>query len=92
MKRKQLSLTIAALLAAGGLWFAWRTPSSSNKRPPQQESGMEADFRAPEDLSKAGPVLNPPTRHAPPDPSRRFRDFTPEDRVKFARRGHGPGG
>jgi hypothetical protein len=28
----------------------------------------------------------------PPDPSRRFTDFTPEERVQFARKGHGPGG
>jgi len=29
---------------------------------------------------------------SPPDPIRRFVDFTPEQRVEFARKGHGPGG
>jgi hypothetical protein len=28
----------------------------------------------------------------PPIPNRRFTDFTPEQRVQFARQGHGPGG
>ncbi len=28
----------------------------------------------------------------PPDPSRSFRDHTPEQRVDFARKGRGPGG
>ena len=28
----------------------------------------------------------------PPVPNRRFTDFTPEQRVEFARKGHGPGG
>jgi hypothetical protein len=35
---------------------------------------------------------NPGHTLAPPNPSRRFTDFTPEQRVEFARRGHGPGG
>jgi hypothetical protein len=39
-----------------------------------------------------GQMLNSPARLAPPDPNRRFTDFTPEERVQFARRGHGPGG
>ena len=30
--------------------------------------------------------------HRPPNPNRRFQDFTPEQRVKLARQGHGPGG
>jgi len=39
-----------------------------------------------------GQMLNPPARLAPPVPNRRFTDFTPEQRVQFARQGHGPGG
>ena len=30
--------------------------------------------------------------HRPPNPIRRFQDFTPEQRVKLARQGQGPGG
>jgi hypothetical protein len=37
-------------------------------------------------------VLNPGQTLAPPIPNRRFTDFTPEQRVEFARKGHGPGG
>ncbi len=34
----------------------------------------------------------PGQRLRPPDPNRVFEDFTPEQRVQFARQGHGPGG
>ena len=46
----------------------------------------------PHEQTNTGQMLNPPRPLAPPDPSRRFRDFTPEQRVEFARKGHGPGG
>ncbi|MBI4657295.1 MAG: hypothetical protein HY735_00350 [Verrucomicrobia bacterium] len=88
MKRKHLFLGIAALLAAGGLWLArtaWRTQAS-------HKSSMDVGFKAPDGRPKSGQMLNPPARLAPPDPSRRFTDFTPEQRVQFARQGHGPGG
>jgi hypothetical protein len=48
--------------------------------------------------SQTGPAPGPNNRPEPghmlrpPDPSRRFTDFTPERRVQFARQGHGPGG
>lgn len=42
--------------------------------------------------SESGQSLPPPPRLAPPEPARRFTDFTPEQRVQFARQGHGPGG
>ena len=82
MKRKHLFLAIAALLAAGGLWFArsaWRTHTV-------HRSSMGVGFEAPHDGPKSGQVLRPP------DPSRLFTDFTPEERVEFARKGRGPGG
>ena len=107
MKPKHQSLAIAALLAAGGLWFAgsvWRTHTF-------HKSSMGADAKTPHGPS-FGPNgaaslpmpfetdpspgtnnrLNRPARLAPPDPNRRFTDFTPEQRVQFARQGHGPGG
>jgi hypothetical protein len=88
MKAKHLSLAIAALLAAGGLWFArsaWRTHAF-------HKSSMGVGFKTPQGPPKPGQMLNSPARLAPPDPSRRFTDFTPEQRVQFARKGHGPGG
>lgn len=88
MKTKHLSLAIAALLAAGGLWFArsaWRTHTA-------RKSSMGVGFRTPHGPPKPGQMLDSPAQLAPPDPSRRFTDFTPEQRVEFARKGHGPGG
>jgi len=48
--------------------------------------------------SQTGPDPGPDNRPKPdqmprpPQVNRRFQDFTPEQRVEFARRGHGPGG
>ena len=106
MKRRHSFLAIAALLAAGGVWFlAFHKPStgempraqalapSSTLDDSRRVSGPAA---GPENsrpsTSKPGQMLNPPARLAPPDPNRRFADFTPEQRVEFARKGHGPGG
>jgi hypothetical protein len=83
MKTKRLSLVIVVLLAAGGgLWLARsdRRTNASNK------SSMGVALEAPHNHSKPGQMLRPP------DPTRRFRDFTPEQRVELARKGHGPGG
>ena len=99
MKAKHLVLAIAALLATGGLWLARSTWRSDHSALPK--SGADVAFKKPSDGPKAGQILQPPkpgqmlnspARLAPPDPSRRFTDFTPEQRVKFARQGHGPGG
>ena len=82
MKAKPLSLATAALLAAGGLWFArstWRTHTF-------HKSAIGVDTKTPQDPTNHGRMLRPPV------PNRRFTDFTPEQRVQFARQGHGPGG
>jgi|ERR1041385_6243507 hypothetical protein len=111
MKAKHLSLAIAALLAAGGLWFAgsaWpsnpsafqkssvgvsvKMPHGPNFDPNSAASLPKASQTGPGNQPKPGQMLNPPARLAPPDPNRRFTDFTPEQRVQFARQGHGPGG
>ena len=113
MKARQLSLAIAALLAAGGLWFAqsaWRTHTfhkSSMGAGFETPPGLNSDPKSavslprapqtgpapgPNNRPKPGQTLNPPARLAPPEPDRRFTDFTPEQRVQFARQGHGPGG
>jgi hypothetical protein len=95
MKRKHLFLAIAALLAASGLWFSrsnFRSDQSASHNSTTDlglktpQSTMGADSKTPQDES------NPRQRLLPPNQTRRFTDFTPEQRVEFARRGHGPGG
>jgi len=82
MKSKHLSLAIAVLLAAAGSWFAW----SAWRTHALHKSSMGVAFKTPHGRPSPGQMLRPP------DPSRRFMDFTPEQRVEFARKGHGPGG
>ncbi len=88
MKSKHLSLAIAALLAAGGLWLAWSVWRSHES----PKSSLDIGFKTPQDPAKPGQMPDSPAQLAPPDPTRRFTDFTPEERVQFARQGHGPGG
>jgi hypothetical protein len=93
MKRKHLILATAALLAAGGLWLArsgWRSDHSALPK-----TAADAGFNEPSNGPESGQTLNPqnPGRTlAPPNQIRKFQEFTPEQRVEFARRGHGPGG
>lgn len=82
MRMKSLLLATIAVLAAGGWWFA---RSTGHPEAPPAERG-DARVDTPPDSIPGRPVLRPP------DPSRRFMDFTPEQRVEFARKGHGPGG
>jgi hypothetical protein len=109
MKRKHLSVAIAALLAAGGLWFAisgWRsdhsafhrsrtgvgakTPHGTNLNPTSAASLRTASQTG----AAHGAIDGPKPSHTlrPPNQTRRFADFTPEERVEFARKGRGPGG
>lgn len=76
MKRKHF-LAIAALLVAGGLWFA-RAPWNTL---PFHKSGMGVGIKTPKGQPTPGQMLRPP------DPNRRFRDLTPEERVRLARKG-----
>src|SRR5437870_12753591 len=110
MKAKHLSLTIAALLAAGGLWLArsaWRTHAFHKSsmgvgfemaRRMREKPDVVMDGRANRerrDLNQ-GPETGaaryderghprPGQMPHPPVPNRRFTDFTPEQRVQFAR-------
>lgn len=82
MKKKHLLLVLGTLAIASGLWLAKsprRTPA-----PPESRTGVSLD--APHGMATGSRTLRPP------DPTRRFIDFTPEQRVEFARRGQGPGG
>src|SRR5215472_16306144 len=107
MKAKHLFLAIAALLAAGGLWLAhsaWRTHAfqkSSMGVGVRTSAAPNLDPNSAASLptaSQTDPTLGPNNRPKPgqmprpPDPYQRFTDFTPEQRVQFARQGHGPGG
>src|SRR5947209_846344 len=105
MKAKHVFLAVAALIAAGGLWLvAFHKPSMGEMPRGQADPvSIRNDSRlvtgskaGPENANttspKPGQVLNRPARLAPPSPNRRFTDFTPEQRVEFARKGHGPGG
>lgn len=91
MKRKRLLLAIAALIAAAGLWFA-RSGSHPNDPASEKLAADPATFTSTSDNSKSGEMTNAAPRLAPPDQTRKFREFTPEQRVEFARKGHGPGG
>jgi hypothetical protein len=108
MKAKQLSLPIAAVLAAGGLWFAWSALHSDQFVPHKSSTGVDVttisedadtnDEKPGENHGHGEPKVSlrgqpkPGQMLRPPDPNRRFSDFTPEQRVEFARKGHGPGG
>lgn len=77
MKRKHLFLAVAALLAVGGFWLArtaWRAPVADNP-------GVDAGMKTPDVRPAPGQLLRPP------DPTRKFRDLSPEERVRRARQG-----
>ena len=82
MKAKHLSLAMAALLAAGGLWFAW----SACRTHAFQKSTMGVSFKTQNGRPKSGQMLRPP------DPIRKFWELTPEQRVQQARQPNGVGG
>jgi hypothetical protein len=108
MKAKHLSLPIAALLAAGGLWFAWSAWRTDQTASHKSSTGVAFKTMSENaDMSNEKLGENPVPREAgvssrgqpkpvlmprPPEPNQRFKDFTPEQRVEFARKGHGPGG
>lgn len=86
MKRKYLFLGIVAvLLAAGGWWFARTNSRTEAVRQSSEEVSVESPSGGAE--SEPGQMIKPPGPHAPPDPIRKFRDLTPEQRVKLARQG-----
>jgi hypothetical protein len=100
MKAKHLFLAILALIAAGGVRFLAFHKSSIGKMPRDQAlvpSSMHDDSRrvsGPEAGRENSNPVQPKPGHMlrPPDPNRHFTDFTPEQRVQFARQGQGPGG
>jgi len=87
-------------------WSGWRTGAvneSSKGVGVETPQGHESDMGGFEtqrgDESRVGGgsnrqngQLQPRQMLRPPEPNRRFADFTPEQRVQFARQGHGPGG
>jgi hypothetical protein len=93
VKRKHLFLALAALLVAGGMWLA-RTTRKPTHAPEQSSKGVASETSR----SRAGRAddnngqSEPGHTLRPPNQTRRFIEFTPEQRVEFARKGHGPGG
>jgi hypothetical protein len=75
MKAKRLFLLIAALVAVGVLWLA-RSAWGSNT---SQTSNADIGPDLPDVHPKPGQMLRPP------DPIRKYRDLTPEQRVQQAR-------
>lgn len=100
MKKNHLFLAAAAVLTAGGLWVVWEgwradpLPSRNASLPADFNTSQTSSIPGRMDVSTNSPAGPPSHRQMlrPPDPSRRFTDFTPEQRVQFARKGHGPGG
>jgi hypothetical protein len=87
MKQKLLIAGVAVLLIAGGLWLA--QPGGSSDDSSDDERSLAASGAASTNLparQRSGPGPNEA------DQTRKFRDFTPEQRVEFARKGLGPGG
>ncbi len=90
MKKQYILLGTVAVLIAGGLWLsrpAGRIPAGAE---PDVDVGREEPTGAPPEVPPGRSQPDPMLR--PPEPNRRFSDFTPEQRVGFARQGHGPGG
>ena len=86
----------------GGRWTTYLAFHKSNmgiglKMPRAPSSDRKSAASSPT-ASHTGPASGPnslpkPARiHRPQNPARVFQDFTPEQRVKLARQGHGPGG
>jgi hypothetical protein len=100
MKAKHLFLAVAALLAGGGLWFLASHKSGVGEMPrgqalaPSSTPDVVRQVDGPEAGGDNSRPFSPKPGQMPrpPDPTRRFTDFTPEQRVEFARKGHGPGG
>ncbi len=87
MNVKPVSLTLAALLVVAGAWWAqdvWQAHRTSVTSGIRSRLGI-----GPENPADG---VQPARTLRPPDPDRRFRDLTPEQRVELARRPHGVGG
>jgi hypothetical protein len=93
MKSKQLFLAIALLLVAAGLWYG-RTALQTDE---PAESSLSARPANQETNGRDVPVTST-NGHAnqhkmmPPDELRKFRDLSPEQRVRRARNPNGVGG
>jgi len=94
---------VALLAASGlwFAWSAWRAhalqqssmgvsakmPPGPNFDPNSVASLPGASLTGPDNQPKPGQILDSPARLAPPDPTRKFWELTPEQRVQRARQG-----
>lgn len=94
MKSKQLLLVIGLFLVAGGLWYgrtALQTRDSEDSGPGAGATNHDVSGR---DV-RAGNTNGQPTPDnglRPPDELRKFRDLSPEQRVRRAKNPNGVGG
>lgn len=82
MKPKRPLLALAVLIAAGGVWLA----SRDRFRAQPTESSVVPSGAVSNSSKTPGPDGHE-QQLRPPDPDRKFRELTPEQRVKLARRG-----
>jgi len=76
----------------GGTNGAASSVASDSARSASRKSSTSVGSKMSSNRPTSGLMPDSPPRLAPPVPNRRFTDFTPEQRVQFARQGHGPGG
>lgn len=79
------------MLAAGALWFARSGADAEQSETENANAANAANPQISEGRPKPGRTNAGPSA-SEGDQTRRFRDFTPEQRVEQARKGHGPGG
>lgn len=91
MKRKHFYLGAVGLLAAAALWIARSGGDAEQNAIESANSANAANAQITEGRRPGQTNVHGP-RHSEADQTRRFRDFTPEQRVEQARKGHGPGG
>lgn len=87
MNRRRLGLALAVLLIAGGVgWVQGVGRGLRGSIRSVLPSSPGIGSKTPDHSARPGPAPRPP------DPDRRFRDLTPEQRVELARKPHGVGG
>jgi len=66
--------------------------SLSRGEQPQADDAAAVGISQTQESRRRNDGARPRQMLLPPELNRRFKDFTPEQRVEFARKGHGPGG
>ncbi|HYE31486.1 MAG TPA: hypothetical protein VEH27_08665 [Methylomirabilota bacterium] len=91
MKPKLLLFALAAVLIAAGLWLS-RDTLRDKETLRGTSASVDVNVAAGTTAGTTNPTATQRPALQPPNPNRRFIEFTPEQRVEFSRKGHGPGG